>query len=225
MQLITEAFLRALCLPAGSGFALPAGAKLSPLAEEFARAQHLKIAPFAQSEGAPWHGEMPMTQQSPVPGGKPEHMTHLNGTTLVLKTHPRIQLRGKLDSLEALVLLTLQEAQGAQRQQLEEVYTFTQAILGCEVKATPMPPLRLFGLNSAELRRASHHPKEFAGIAHPVPHGDMGRLSLALNYLRTQVREAELCAVNAFAKGTRPDLIEALNRLSSAVYLLFLKSL
>jgi ethanolamine utilization cobalamin adenosyltransferase len=31
--------------------------------------------------------------------------------------------------------------------------------------------------------------------------------------------------VEAFADGTRPDLIEALNRMSSAVYLIFLREL
>ena len=29
---------------------------------------------------------------------KPEHMTHLNGDTLVLKSHPRIRFRGGLQS-------------------------------------------------------------------------------------------------------------------------------
>ena len=35
---------------------------------------------------------------------KPEHMTHLDGTTLVPKTHPRIVFRGKMDSLEARLI-------------------------------------------------------------------------------------------------------------------------
>ncbi|MCL1952584.1 MAG: cobalamin adenosyltransferase, partial [Oscillospiraceae bacterium] len=73
-------------------------------------------------------------------------------------------------------------------------------------------------------------PKGFAGLdAHPVPHIGLGRLCLALNFLRTQVRETELAAANAFClEGgavERPDLLEALNRMSSAVYLLFLKEL
>ena len=69
----------------------------------------------------------------------------------------------------------------------------------------------------------------------------MGGLCLALNFLRTQVRETELAAANAFCGSPRPsatplaseggleverpDLLEALNRMSSAVYLLFLREL
>ena len=36
---------------------------------------------------------------------KPEHMTHLNGDVLVPKNHPRIVFRGKMDKLEAELLL------------------------------------------------------------------------------------------------------------------------
>ena len=36
---------------------------------------------------------------------KPEHMTQLFGNVLVAKDHPRIHFRGKLDSLQALVVL------------------------------------------------------------------------------------------------------------------------
>ena len=36
---------------------------------------------------------------------KPEDMTHLNGDTLVEKTHPRILFRGAVDTLEAEILL------------------------------------------------------------------------------------------------------------------------
>ena len=36
---------------------------------------------------------------------KPEHMTHLNGEILVPKTHPRIVFRGRLDTLEAELIL------------------------------------------------------------------------------------------------------------------------
>ncbi len=60
--------------------------------------------------------EMPRT---PIPAGgerrfidldgngyaaKPEHMTHLHGNVLAPKHHPRIALRGKLDSFQAMVL-------------------------------------------------------------------------------------------------------------------------
>ena len=43
-----------------------------------------------------------------------------------------------------------------------------------------------------------------------------------LNSLRTQVRQTELAAAQAFPEG-REDIIRGLNRLSSAVYILMLK--
>ena len=98
------------------------------------------------------------------------------------------------------------------------------------MKGEPLDPFSLIGLDSAALRAQSHDPKGFAGLDdHPMPHLGQGRLCLALNFLRTQVRETELAAVAAFVSQDgpveRPDLLEALNRMSSAVYLLFLKEL
>ena len=59
---------------------------------------------------------------------------------------------------------------------------------------------------------------------HPIPGWEMGELALRINTLRTRVREAELAAVAAFeapGEAPRPDIIRELNRLSSAVYLIF----
>ena len=80
----------------------------------------------------------------------------------------------------------------------------------------------------SETMHTSHHVKEIFGIDHPVPHIGMGRLCIELNLLRTQVREVELVAAQTFAApdaAPRPDLIEALNRLSSCVYIIFCRKL
>jgi ethanolamine utilization cobalamin adenosyltransferase len=212
--------LRALCLPRGAPVPVPQGTALTPLAREYAREQGLTLTelPSANAEG----------------NAKPEHMTHLDATTIVPKTHPRIFLRGKLDSLEALLLqtqlLAREQGRGEAAQALGEVYGLAQRILGAEVKGESLGPFTIMGMDSAALRAQSHDPKGFAGLdAHPVPHIGMGGLCLALNFLRTQVRETELAAANAFClpdgQVERPDLLEALNRMSSAVYLLFLKEL
>jgi len=219
-RILTEAMLRALCLPRGACVPVPPGTALTPLAREYIAAHGLTITecPSANAEG----------------GEKPEHMTHLNGTTLVPKTHPRIALRGRLDSLEALLLQTQALAQEQGRpeaaQSLGEVYGLAQRILAAEVKDEPLGAFTLLGLDSAALRAASHDPKGFVGLdAHPEPHACMGGLCLALNFLRTQVRETELAAAQAFCSPDRQveraDLLEALNRMSSAVYLLFLKEM
>ena len=59
---------------------------------------------------------------------------------------------------------------------------------------------------------------------HPIPGWEMGELALRINTLWTRVREVELAAATAFeapGEAPRPDIIRELNRLSSAVYLIF----
>ena len=84
----------------------------------------------------------------------------------------------------------------------------------------PLAQKPLFGYDHDRLRYVSHHVKEEIGIDHPIPDYRMGRMALMLNTLRTRIREAELGAVAAFP-GERPDIIEEMNRLSSAAYILF----
>ena len=83
-------------------------------------------------------------------------------------------------------------------------------------------------MDSAGLRYESHHIKEIYGIPHPMPEYRMGRICIGLNELRTFVRETELAAARAFQSGdtcTRPDIVEAMNRLSSVIYILFCRQL
>jgi len=56
----------------------------------------------------------------------------------------------------------------------------------------------------------------------------MGAVCVALNLLRTRVRETELAAARAFETESgfsRRDLIQGLNRLSSCVYILLCRRL
>ena len=159
---------------------------------------------------------------------KPEDMTHIRGNMLVNKQHPRIALRGRLDSLMARVmnvqLIAVESGGEKVAEELETFLSYLRAMLAAEVKDCPLEPIRLLQMDSEEIRRCSHHVKEYIGIDHPVPSYRMGKLCVALNDLRTQVRETELCAVNAFAHEKREshsDIIEGLNRLSSCVYILF----
>ena len=161
---------------------------------------------------------------------KPEHMTHLRGNILVEKNNPRIRFRGKLDSLEALIMETqicaVECGYDSIADDLEDVMHFVQVILACEVKDEPMPDIELLGMDSARLRYASHHLTEVFGIQHSVPHYSMGKICAKLNSLRAFVRETELAAANAFINDNiveRNDIIEALNRLSSCVYIMFCK--
>ena len=163
---------------------------------------------------------------------KPENMTHLHGNVLVPKTHPQIAFRGMLDSLEAKIM-SLQVAaseNGLHRltDALDEVLAYVRQILSAEVLDKELEEIHLLGLDSAGLRYESHHIKDIYGIPHPMPEYRMGRICIGLNELRTFVRETELAAARAFQSGdtcTRPDIVEAMNRLSSVIYILFCRQL
>ena len=163
---------------------------------------------------------------------KSENMTHLHGNVLVPKTHPQIAFRGMLDSLEAKIMslqVTASE-NGLHRltDALDEVLAYVRQILSAEVLDKELGEIHLLGLDSAGLRYESHHIKEIYGIPHPMPEYRMGRICIGLNELRTFVRETELAAARAFQSGdtcTRPDIVEAMNRLSSVIYILFCRQL
>ena len=163
----------------------------------------------------------------PMAERKQEHTTHLLGAAVVVKTHPRIELRGRLDSLNAAIIrvqIQAREAGCAQlEEELEEVRNKVGELLACEVRDVPCSELSLWGLTDEEIHARSHFPEHTYGIGHILPHPDMGRWAAELNQLRTLVREVELCACRSFATENgmeRPDIIKVLNRLSSAFYIL-----
>ena len=157
---------------------------------------------------------------------KPEHMTHLNGDVLVPKTHPRILFRGKMDSLEGEIMLCQLNCPEF-RAELGEILALARQVLRCEVLEEELPDGKLCGLTQQELRRHSHFPQEFYGQPHFMPAYTDGPELLSLNRCRSACREAELAAAQAFtdAEGrcTREDILRAMNRLSSMVYILMIR--
>ena len=170
-------------------------------------------------------------ERFPLLGGgyceeKPEHMTHLDGITLAPKTHPRILFRGKMDTLEAqLILCRLRVPRFSG--ELKEILDYTRLLLRCEVLGEPVPERGLLGLTESELRRRSHFPQEFYGQPHFMPESEDGQEIAHLNLARCAAREAELAAAAAFTDAygqvSRSDLLRAMNRLSSAIYLLMIR--
>ena len=156
---------------------------------------------------------------------KPEHMTSLIGNTLVPKNHPRIRLRGKLDSLQAqVVLIQCEITDKALGDKLQDILNCLRELTRCEVLDQPVEGDTLFGQSYGELQKQSHNPQKYFGVAvlH-LPDHKFGRDYALLNTLRTAIRETELMAVDAFeTEGgvSRGDIVLALNRLSSAVYVL-----
>ncbi len=152
--------------------------------------------------------------------GKPEHMTHLNAQVLVPKDHPRIAFRGAVDSLEANLLWCQLECPHLQKE-LGEILTLARNLLRWEVLEEPAKQEKLLGLTMEELRSCSHRPQDYFGIPHFMPEVSDGRVILALNAVRTAARAAELAAVRALPQ--RTDILQAMNRMSSGIYILMLK--
>ena len=97
-------------------------------------------------------------------------------------------------------------------------------MMRCDVLDEAFQNETIIGLTHAELRERSHNPKKFYGIQQMVlPDYTMGKDYALLNQVRTAVRETEVAAAEAFREGTkytRGDIIEELNRLSSAMHIM-----
>ena len=85
----------------------------------------------------------------------------------------------------------------------------------------------LCGLTESEQRKRSHFPQEYYGQPHFMPSFADGMVIARLNRARCAAREAELASVTAFADRegniTRQDIPQALNRMSSMLYLLMIQ--
>ncbi len=158
---------------------------------------------------------------------KGEHLTHLNGDVLVPKTHPRIAFRGAMDTLEAEMLLCQLVLGEPWRKQVGEILEFARILLRCEVLGEPVKQERLCGLTAGEIRERSHRPQDFYGQAHFMPSVEDGEAILRLNRVRCAARHAELMAVAAFqdreGNPTRVDLLQAMNRMSSMIWIMMIQ--
>uniref|UniRef100_UPI0026160033 ATP-binding protein n=1 Tax=uncultured Flavonifractor sp. TaxID=1193534 RepID=UPI0026160033 len=160
---------------------------------------------------------------------KPEHMTHLKGNVLVFKDHPRIAFRGMIDALEGEIMLAQQAAIDTPElvAELGEALDLVRRLIRCDVLDEPVGELKLCGYDAGQLREYSHYPDKYLGQPHFLPAYTDGPALLAVNKVRTLVRQTELSAYAAFkdADGnvTRGDIILALNRLSSLMWIMMIK--
>ena len=221
MRYITERELRdqfASGVP--EQYTVPAGCMLTPAAR-----QYLLDLKLYRHPAPPRAVAVPSAGRAA--GKKPEHLTNLNAREMVCKNHPRILLRGKLDTLQSEILVLQASSKPENRAPLEDALRLVRAVLAAEVRDTPLTPWTLNGMGPDEVHRCSHHPDEFGFPGHILPSVEHGLFSLQLNRLRALTREAELAAVQAFWDGsriTREDILLALNRLSSYFYVLQLRA-
>jgi ethanolamine utilization cobalamin adenosyltransferase len=196
---------------------------LTPGARDFLHRERIEILPASQAPIKEYRLE-----NGAVLTKKPEHMTHLHGDVLVLKTHPRIGFRGAIDTLESELLWCQSAIKDPFSSKIGEILSFARDLIRCEVLDEPVHQERLCGLTEAELRQRSHRPQDFYNQPHFMPSASDGNTVLALNRCRTAVRAAELAAARAFTDidGTcrRTDILQALNRMSSMVYILMIQA-
>ena len=203
-------------------FFLGSGDALTPSARDWLRQERIEILPAETAKP-----EAYFLENGACFTEKPEHYTHLRGNILVPKTHPVIAFRGAMDSLQAELLLTRQTVPDALGASLGEILTLARNILRWDVMEEPARLDKLCGLTAPELRSHSHDPQKYYGQPHFMPEYTDGPALLQLNRCRCAARSAELAAARAFENPdgscARPDLLEALNRMSSMLYILMIQ--
>lgn len=197
---------------------LERGQVLSPSARKFLQNQRILVR-----------------RQSLAPQGvKPEEMTHLDGKTLVKKDHPRIRFRGKMDRVQAevvvaQVLLGQKEENVAILNDLQEILNLLRQITRSEVLDEKLTISTILGMDLAQLREKSHDPKKFFGVeSMTLPDWRMGLPYALVNRLRTEVRELESLGVQGFGGNpteAQREILRVLNRLSSTLHIMMCKIL
>ena len=197
------------------------GDTLTPGARDYLSRERIEVLPAEQAKPEEYR-----LANGAVLREKPEHMTHLKGNLLVPKTHPRIALRGRMDSLEAELLLCQLNCE-KWRAELGEILALARNLIRWEVLDAPAPEGKLCGLTAEELRSHSHRPQDYYGQPHFMPEAADGAVILHLNRCRTAARAAELAAAAAFTDEngscTREDILRSLNRMSSMLYILMIR--
>lgn len=203
-------------------FYLGKGDRLTPGAKDFLSRERIEVLP----------GELAKPEEYCLLNGavlreKPEQMTHLRGNILVPKTHPRIRFRGAMDTLEADIMLCQLVCPDPLRADLGAILELARRLIRCEVMDEPVPEGKLCGLTESEQRLRSHRPQDYYGQTHFMPEYTDGEVILRLNRCRCAARAAELAAAAAFTDGdgkvVREDILKALNRMSSMIYILMIR--
>lgn len=230
MKVITEAILRdELKNSRQEYYCTPEGALLSPAAREYLQQRRIKILKEPPEKRTQVYID---AETGAAYKEKPEHMCHLHGNRLVPKNHPRILFRGKLDSVQSMIVLdqALMADSGAPAKLIEDlndVLLTLQTIMKCEVLDQALEEGLIIGLTHGELRARSHDPMKFYGVRPMIkPDHTMGIQYAILNRERAAIREVEAAAVAAFCRdGTcsRTDIIQGLNRLSSVLHIMMCK--
>ncbi|GLO61260.1 ATP-binding protein [Vibrio sp. MACH09] len=246
---ITEDYLRdKYGLAFGSEVQLPEGCRLTPSAQALLSERKIAIRYIneqgevfvADKDGSATNKVHPLKTNNQRPSNgcwacgsdvekKPSFMTHLNDEVLVPKNHPRIALRGKIDS----VICQCVEVQCLLEDQppfivhaMSDIRSYFGQILQAEVMEQPLPLPSFGDIDSETIHQWSHNPLKYLGYDHMLPDAKFGLKVAKLNTLRATTRELELEASRLFIdismRLEREDIVAGLNRLSSAIYVVMI---
>ena len=197
-------------------FYLAASDTLTPSARDYLRRERIEILPASTAKPEEF-----LLENGAFFREKPENYTHLRGNILVPKTHPVIVFRGTVDTLQAELLLAQAAVPQAMQSDVGEILQLARNLIRWDVLEEPAQLDKLCGLTEQEMRRRSHNPQEYYGIPHFMPAYTDGPAILQLNRARCAARSTELAATLAYPQ--RTDLLQALNRMSSMLYLLMIQ--
>ncbi len=254
-MIVTEADLRdQLRRPTmGAQVAVPVGARLSPAAADFVKHWGLELVedpatesagasrPQDSSSGISWDTEsrFPVTPLEEAPRctccgmaveQKSDAITQLNACHYAMKNHPRIRFRGRMDSLHAHVLMAQVRAVASGLtdlvRDLGTVAAYCREITSAEYNERPVADFALEGWDNTSIHKATHDPQGVLGVPHMTISEVDPEVQHWLNICRTQAREIEIAAVDAFPNPHNPSgasICHAMNRLSSIFYFLQLR--
>lgn len=205
---------------------VPAGSIITPSAKEFLASKGVAVEvdpDMIEPKPSIFSGS---ERKHSTP--KPEYSTYLNSKSMVPKTDPRIAFRGQLDSMIAAIVEAqtwfINRGDQGMADKLKEVGRFCRSLMMAEVRDATFEFPSVFGLDQAQLREVSHHPNKYFGVHHSSMSAKEGAAVAKLHMLRTKSREAELAAADAFLREDglclREDILLAMNRLSSIIYIL-----
>lgn len=239
MHFLTEDEIKSRCPQQGGTLHLAAGERLTPAAVDYAGKIGVQVvaAPCATSCTTP--GPAPAACAAPVapapsasaascasaPSGSTP-MTRLDANTLVSKGDPRVEFRGKLDTLLATAALVQTQFDPKERLSpylrdcLNDLAAWVMQILSAEVSGGLCVVDGMGGMDVETLYAVSRDPARYLGVQPFVPGAAHGANAMLVNWLRAVTRETEVAAVKCGC--CREDITGALNRLSSAVYVLML---
>lgn len=229
MHFLTEGDIRARCPKPGCTLLLASGERLTPSASEYASGLRITISRCGEGGAGSPSSVAPGGSSSgsgPAQSAASCAMTWLDEKTQVPKTHSRIVLRGKLDSLLATVVLVRTQFDPKDRlpallkECLGDVNAWIMQILAAEVSGGEVEIKNMGGMDMETLYAVSREPTRYLGMDHCMADASLGGNVAMVNWLRAKARETEIEALRCLPGES--GICRALNRLSSALYVLML---